>query len=47
MKGMAAVSFQVLSRNGRAPLRQEGGWKDTVAIEDSADPSSSKVISVD
>jgi spore coat protein A len=26
--------FQVLSRNGRAPLRQEGGWKDTVAIED-------------
>ena len=27
--------FQVLSRNGRAPLRQERGWKDTVAIEDS------------
>jgi spore coat protein A, manganese oxidase len=26
--------FQVLTRNGRAPLRQEGGWKDTVAIED-------------
>jgi spore coat protein A len=26
--------FQVLSRNGRAPLRQERGWKDTVAIED-------------
>ena len=26
--------FQVLSRNGRAPLRQEGGWKDTVAIDD-------------
>jgi spore coat protein A len=26
--------FQILSRNGRAPLRQERGWKDTVAIED-------------
>jgi spore coat protein A, manganese oxidase len=26
--------FQVLSRDGRAPLRQERGWKDTVAIED-------------
>jgi spore coat protein A len=26
--------FQVLSRNGRTPLRQERGWKDTVAIED-------------
>ena len=26
--------FQVLSRNGRAPLRQESGVKDTVAIED-------------
>lgn len=26
--------FQVLSRNGRAPLRQERGWKDTVALED-------------
>ena len=26
--------FQVLSRNGGAPLRQERGWKDTVAIED-------------
>ena len=26
--------FQVLSRNGHAPLRQERGWKDTVAIED-------------
>jgi spore coat protein A len=26
--------FQVLRRNGRAPLRQEQGWKDTVAIED-------------
>jgi len=26
--------FQVLRRNGRAPLRQEHGWKDTVAIED-------------
>jgi FtsP/CotA-like multicopper oxidase with cupredoxin domain len=28
------VAFQVLRRNGRAPLRQEYGWKDTVAIED-------------
>jgi FtsP/CotA-like multicopper oxidase with cupredoxin domain len=28
------VSFQVLTRNGREPLRQERGWKDTVAIED-------------
>jgi FtsP/CotA-like multicopper oxidase with cupredoxin domain len=26
--------FQVLRRNGQAPLRREGGWKDTVAIED-------------
>jgi FtsP/CotA-like multicopper oxidase with cupredoxin domain len=26
--------FQILRRNGRTPLRQEGGWKDTVAIED-------------
>ena len=26
--------FQVLRRNGRAPLRQEGGWKDTVAVDD-------------
>jgi FtsP/CotA-like multicopper oxidase with cupredoxin domain len=26
--------FQILRRNGRAPLRQERGWKDTVAIED-------------
>jgi FtsP/CotA-like multicopper oxidase with cupredoxin domain len=26
--------FQILRRNGRAPLRQEAGWKDTVAIED-------------
>jgi spore coat protein A, manganese oxidase len=26
--------FQVLRRNGRAPLRQERGWKDTVALED-------------
>jgi spore coat protein A, manganese oxidase len=26
--------FQVLSRNGRPRLRQEGGWKDTVAIAD-------------
>jgi spore coat protein A, manganese oxidase len=26
--------FQVVRRNGRAPLRQEGGWKDTVAIDD-------------
>jgi spore coat protein A len=26
--------FQVLGRNGRAPLRQEQGWKDTVALED-------------
>jgi spore coat protein A len=24
--------FQVFRRNGRAPLAQEGGWKDTVAI---------------
>lgn len=29
-----AAAFQVLSRNGGRPLRQEGGWKDTVAIED-------------
>jgi spore coat protein A, manganese oxidase len=29
--------FQVLSRNGGAPLRQERGWKDTVAIEDGED----------
>jgi spore coat protein A len=28
------VSFQVLTRNGREPLQQERGWKDTVAIED-------------
>jgi len=28
------VPFQVIRRNGRAPLRQEAGWKDTVAIED-------------
>jgi spore coat protein A len=28
------VSFQVLTRNGREPFRQERGWKDTVAIED-------------
>ena len=28
------VPFQILSRNGRTPLRQEGGWKDTVAIDD-------------
>jgi spore coat protein A len=26
--------FQILRRNGRLPLRQEKGWKDTVAIED-------------
>jgi FtsP/CotA-like multicopper oxidase with cupredoxin domain len=26
--------FQVFRRNGRAPLLQEGGWKDTVAIDD-------------
>jgi spore coat protein A len=26
--------FQVLRRNGRAPLRQEGGWKDTVALDE-------------
>ena len=26
--------FQVLRRNGQAPLRREGGWKDTVALED-------------
>jgi spore coat protein A len=26
--------FQILQRNGRSPLRQERGWKDTVAIED-------------
>jgi FtsP/CotA-like multicopper oxidase with cupredoxin domain len=26
--------FQILRRNGRPPLRQEQGWKDTVAIED-------------
>jgi len=26
--------FQVLRRNGGPPLRQERGWKDTVAIED-------------
>jgi spore coat protein A len=25
--------FQILRRNGRAPLRHEGGWKDTVAID--------------
>ena len=29
-----SAPFQVLSRNGRAPLRQERGWEDTVAIED-------------
>ena len=28
------VAFQVLTRNGREPLRQERGWKDTVAIDD-------------
>jgi spore coat protein A len=28
------VSFQVLTRNGREPLRQERGWKDTVALDD-------------
>jgi Multicopper oxidase len=26
--------FQIRRRNGGAPLRQEAGWKDTVAIED-------------
>lgn len=26
--------FQVLSRNGHAPRRQEGGWKDTVGVDD-------------
>ena len=26
--------FQILRRNGGTPLRQEAGWKDTVAIED-------------
>jgi spore coat protein A, manganese oxidase len=26
--------FQVLRRNGQAPLRREGGWKDTVSLED-------------
>ena len=26
--------FQILRRNGHPPLRQERGWKDTVAIED-------------
>jgi spore coat protein A len=26
--------FQILRRNGRAPLREEAGWKDTVAIEE-------------
>jgi spore coat protein A len=26
--------FQVLRRNGRAPLQQEAGWKDTVALDD-------------
>jgi MGT family glycosyltransferase len=26
--------FQILRRNGGPPLRHEGGWKDTVAIED-------------
>jgi spore coat protein A len=26
--------FQILRRNECAPLRQEGGWKDTVAVED-------------
>ena len=26
--------FQVVRRNGRAPLREEGGWKDTVAVDD-------------
>jgi FtsP/CotA-like multicopper oxidase with cupredoxin domain len=25
--------FQILRRNGRAPLTHEGGWKDTVAID--------------
>jgi len=28
------VPFQILRRNGRSPLRQEKGWKDTVALED-------------
>jgi spore coat protein A, manganese oxidase len=28
------VPFQVLTRNGRQPLRQERGWKDTVAIDE-------------
>ena len=28
------VPFQILSRNGRMPLRQERGWKDTVSIDD-------------
>jgi hypothetical protein len=37
MKSIAAVSLLVL-----LALLQEGGWKDTVAIEDSADPSSSR-----
>jgi spore coat protein A len=27
------AAFQVLSRNGHAPLRRERGWKDTVGIE--------------
>jgi FtsP/CotA-like multicopper oxidase with cupredoxin domain len=26
--------FQILRRNGRPPLRQERGWKDTVGLED-------------
>jgi FtsP/CotA-like multicopper oxidase with cupredoxin domain len=26
--------FQILRRNGGRPLRQGGGWKDTVAIEE-------------
>jgi spore coat protein A len=28
------VPFQVLRRNGRSPRPEEGGWKDTVAVED-------------
>jgi spore coat protein A len=29
--------FQIRRRNGGAPLRQEAGWKDTLAIEDGAE----------
>ncbi len=28
------ASFQILTRNGRAPLPYETGWKDTVAVDD-------------